>query len=192
MTNLQHIVQHVRDWGSWDFTTKAGLCAYSHAVIVELHSVDPNWGHLVKSEGQNHCVDPLGRNVAVDAALYKATGQIVDFIQGAGERPAGGGNEVAWQVGPEGEYPLSSWLEPVPGGVSPPDVPPVVPGTPPTLPLETLMRFQAIDREIEALHALFQELLDQMTLVNNYIAKPLPEYIGRAPLFGGTVISKPR
>ena len=38
--DLHHIVQQVRDGYAWDFTTEAGLCQYSNAVVVALHATD--------------------------------------------------------------------------------------------------------------------------------------------------------
>ena len=125
MPNLSHVVQAVRDAHMWDFSTQAGLCAYSRTVILALNARDANFGHLVKREDQPHCVDPVGQHVAVDAVLYRATGQIADFIESAGPRPRRlengdenpdyPGNAVAWSVGAEGEYPPSSWIAPVSG-----------------------------------------------------------------------------
>lgn len=130
----QSIVQLVRDRGGWDFRTKAGLCAYSNAVVVALHAADPAYGHLSKSEGQNHCVDPIGRNVAVDAAFYKPTGQAFDFIGSAGYGDPPPENKVWWGTeDPVGKYAPADWLEPVAGAPAPPPIvvapPPVV--TPP-------------------------------------------------------------
>ena len=59
--DLQHVIQYVRDSQAWDFTTKDGLCAYHNACVYALSTNDPEFGHLVKNEGQNHCTDPAGR-----------------------------------------------------------------------------------------------------------------------------------
>jgi len=177
--NFQHVVQQVRDAQVWDFSTKAGLCAYGNAVVVALHGVDPNFGHLVKFAGQNHCVDPDGRLCAVDVTLYKATGQIVDFILSAG---VGSPNEVVWGVGPEGEYGPERWFAPVPSGPTPP-------GPPPPDPLEP--RVVALELELT-------EILNQIGILNRQLAdldaavvrKPLPDYTGR--LFGFSITSRPK
>lgn len=113
--NYQTVVQSVRDSRTWDFTTKEGLCAYTNAVIVALYEVDPQFGCLVKTEGQNHCTDPIGRLCATDVALYKVTGQVVDFIASAGYGTPPPSNDVVWMEGPMYEYPASSWFAPVPG-----------------------------------------------------------------------------
>jgi hypothetical protein len=131
----QSIVQMVRDRGGWDFRTKAGLCAYSNAVVVALHAANPDYGQLLKSEGQNHCVDPLGRNVAVDATLYRPTGQAFDFIGSAGFGDPPPENKVWWGTeDPVGKYSAAEWLEPSAGVGGPPPVvtpPPVVVVPPP-------------------------------------------------------------
>lgn len=125
--DLRHVVDEIRHGFEWDFTTDAGLCAYSRTVILALNAHDPDFGHLVKREAQPHCLDPLGRLAAVDVALYARTGQVVDFIKSGGKRPRlledgtpnpeYPGNDVAWTVGPEGEYPTASWFAPVNGRI---------------------------------------------------------------------------
>lgn len=115
MVDRSDLVRAVRNSRAWDFRTREELARYNNAVVVALHAADPNWGHLSKSEAQNHSVDPLGRRHAVDAALYKANGQIVDFIGSAGFDPDNPPpNPVAWSVGPEGEYGQDRWFSPVP------------------------------------------------------------------------------
>jgi len=114
MPNLQYVVQQVRDSQAWDFTTKDGLCSYCNACVYALYQVDPGFGHLTKSDGQNHCVDPDGRNCATDVALYKPTGQICDFIVSAGFGTPPPPNDVCWFPGEMNEYPASSWFAPVP------------------------------------------------------------------------------
>lgn len=104
------IVQVVRDSRQWDFSSDEGVCAFSHAVVVALHTANADFGHLRKRADQNHCVDPLGRNVAVDVTLYRPTGQVVDFIRNVGP---GTENAVAWTVGPVNEYTVADWLAPV-------------------------------------------------------------------------------
>jgi hypothetical protein len=122
--NLEHVVHSVRNSRTWDFSTKDGLCQYQNAVVCELYANDPNFGQLTKTEGQNHCTDPAGRYCATDVALYKPTGQVIDFIVSAGYGTPPPGNEVCWHVGPEHEYASDSWFAPVAEGgeiVSPPE-----------------------------------------------------------------------
>lgn len=117
--NLEHIVHGVRNSQTWDFSTKDGLCSYQNAVVVALHATDANFGQLVKTEGQNHCTDPAGRYCATDVALYRPTGQVIDFIVSAGYGTPPPGNEVCWHVGPEYEYTADKWFEPIAAGESP-------------------------------------------------------------------------
>ena len=202
--NLVTVVQQVRASKIWPFRSKEQLCAYTQAVIKALHATDSNFGNLVKSEGQNHCTDSQGRHHATDVALYKSTGQIVDFISSAGFEPdlskPEPGNDVTWGVGPEGEYPESSWFAPEPGGTVP--IPPVEPPVDPSLAgrvtdLESRAGYhQSLIANLFKLH---DEVVSQITAINNQIAtqvvlKPLPEYVGSFRIFGFnvTIVSRPR
>ena len=165
MTNLQHVVQDVRDRGGWDFTTQAGLCAYSRAVITALHLVDPEWGFLTKTEGQNHCDLAPGVFVAVDAALYRATGEIVDFIGSAGYGTPPPENAVAWSVGPLGEYGPARWLAPDPRPASPPgpgpDPSPVLPPA-----VDLTLRVVELELALIAVRALLETYRRRMEDIN--------------------------
>jgi hypothetical protein len=158
--NLKAIVQQVRNSRAWDFTMKAGLCAYSNAVVVALHAADPRFIHLGKTASQNHCVDPLGRRHAVDAALFVETGQAMDFIENASFgllRPA---NNVTWGTkDPVGKYPPDRGFVPVGEVPPPPEEEPELPPDPippPPSDLGTQMRLNAINLELEALHDLLE------------------------------------
>src|SRR5688500_8618402 len=109
--NLKSVVQSVRDSQQWPFRSKADLSAYTQACIRALHTADEKFGNLIKSEAQNHCRDSQGRRHATDVALYRPTGQIIDFITSAGFEPDPSKpepeNAVTWGVGHEGEYPES-------------------------------------------------------------------------------------
>mgnify|MGYP001562636776 CR=1 FL=1 len=201
--NLKHVVEQVRASQPWPFRSKEQLCAYSHACIVALFNTDSNFGKLKKVPAQNHCVDPSGKLGAVDVALYKPTGQIVDFIASAGFEPdptkPEPPNTVTWNEGPVGEYGPDSWFAPT-GGTTPP------PTEPPNTELEA--RVTQLEFEVHSLQSQMNDILtihipgfqSQITelakqiadLHTLFVAKPLPEYIGRAPIFGGTVISRPR
>lgn len=196
--DLQHIVQAVRDSTAWDFTSKAGLCAYSNAVVNALYAEDSGFGHLTKSEAQNHCTDTLGRRHAVDVALYLNTGQVVDFIQSAGYGVPPPENAVSWNVGPENEYPPSSWFAPD-GSSTPPDPPPDPPDD-----SELEPRVEALEAQVQVLVAvnqsqsdIIEEITHQIGLLNTQLAQldaatvkqPLPAYKGRN--WAGTVISNP-
>lgn len=187
--NLSEVVVSCRNAWVLGFGTKELLCAYAHSVVVALHTHDPNFGHLRKVEGQNHCVDPLGRIVGVDVALYKPTGQIVDFIVSAGTGE-GAPNAASWNVGPEGEYGEGDWIEPVDDGAVDPPGPTDPPGDHAALEqrvsvLERLVMLQqeqmvAIDARHVALH---NELTQQMTGLNAGFAKvDRRRYVGKARL----------
>ena len=194
--DLKHVVQRVRDSKTWPFRSKADLCAYTHACIVALHEADPNFGNLEKAPAQNHCVDASGRRHATDVALYKTTGQIVDFISSAGFEPDPSlpepENAVSWHEGPENEYPQSMWYAPVgsvPGPVDPP------PGPVPN-PLE--VRVATLEAQIASANLAILQNAERMEAINtrfdaeskDNVKKPLPDYVGR--LFGFTVTSRPR
>lgn len=195
--NLVHIVQQVRASQSWPFRSKEQLCAYSHACIVALHNTNPDFGKLRKIPAQNHCVDPSGLLGAVDVALYKPTGQIVDFISSTGFEPNPSlpepPNSVTWGVGPENEYGPNDWF--APGNTTP---------NPPSNELEqriSMLEGQMnvlLNVHVSGLQSQITELAHQIAELHQlFVSKAelkslLPEYEGRAPLFGGTVISRPR
>lgn len=180
--NLKHIVQSVRDSHAWDFSIREGLCAYSNAVVVALHEADPDFGHLLKSSGQNHCLEPGGRRRAVDAALYKPTGQAVDFIGNAG---VGSANTVTWGTGdPEGKYGPDKWFAPMASGEP---VPVPIPDLPPEdLTLENLQRqvdgliglLQVTGERVIGLEQLHGEVNKQLGLINEAIADLSGRYAG--------------
>jgi hypothetical protein len=194
--NLKHVVQQVRDAQAWDFSTKEALCAYSNAVVVALHAADPNFGHLKKSAGQNHCTDAEGRFCAVDVALYKPTGQVIDFIGSAGINQP---NPVTWNVGPEGEYPADKWFAPVASGEPPAPTP--IPEPAPVVDLEPLrQRIQLLEARAAGFAEIAAEIVKQIGIVNQQIAdlsgKVGQEYegTGKVGFFGGsfTVVSRPK
>lgn len=200
--NLQHVVQAVRDSQPWDFSTKEGLCAYGNAVVVALHAADPAFGHLLKDPGQTHCVDPDGRLCAVDVALHKPTGTVVDFILSAG---VGSENKVVWGPGPAGEYGPDRWFAPIPNSGTPvPD-----PGTPQPADglelrvklLETRMAIaiemaSAALKETAITKQRAEAINDRLIAVDAAAIKELPEYVGsgRVGFWGGsfTVTSRPK
>lgn len=198
--DLQHVVQQVRDSKTWPFRSKEQLCAYTQACIKALHAADANFGNLVKSEGQNHCKDSQDRRHAVDVTLWKPTGQIVDFIASADFQPDPDlpepENNVAWTVGPEGEYPESSWFAPEAGGVPPVD-PPV---DPVPNPLEA--RVAVLEAQIASANLAILRNAERMEAINTRfddeskqnVKKPLPDYVGSVRIFGFNirVVSKPQ
>lgn len=172
--DLKHIIAAVRNSKPWPFRSAADLCRYANACVVALHEEDPNFGHLEKSAGQSHCTDPLGRLTSRDVALYKSTGQIVDFILSAGFEPDPSmpepANAVAWGVGPEGEYGPEKWLMPVAEGSTGPVDPEPEPEPephpePPPPPAPNL------EPRVTALEALLEELVHQQGMTNEAIAR---------------------
>lgn len=197
--NLEHIVHQVRNSQPWDFTTKEGLCQYSNAVVVALHNADPDFGHLSKIPPQNHCLDPLNRPHAVDVALYKPTGQIVDFIISAGFGNPPPPNTVTWHEGPVGEYGPDKWFAPVSDGTTP--------NPPPSDDLEDRVaaleakaaQFEALLQQQQAINEGFQSQITELAkqiadLHQLFVSKAelnslLPNYFGR--LFGFGITSRP-
>lgn len=116
--DMKHVVERVRDSRAWDFTTREEFWAYANACALAIHKKDPDFGELIKTQGQNHRIDPLGRRVAVDCVLYRPTGQAWDFIGSAGYGidPETGKiheNPVSWGTNdPVGFYPPESWRVP--------------------------------------------------------------------------------
>lgn len=62
--------------GGHDLTTKEGCGRFTEACAAALHHVDAGFGHLRKRPGQNQW-----NGHAVDAVLYRQTGQSVDIIR---------------------------------------------------------------------------------------------------------------
>jgi hypothetical protein len=118
----KQFVQRIYDNGDYDLTTKAGCGDFTRDVAEKLYEEDPNFGELLKSSGRTHVVDRLGRRVAVDAGLYKATGQSVDVIGSSASPNA----KPAWTVD-KPRYKDKDWAKPAGAGVSGPDPDPVEP-----------------------------------------------------------------
>lgn len=116
--NHEAVIDAVYARGGWDLTTKAGCGKFREACAWALHQIDPLWGDLKKKASQNNY---LGR--AVDAVLWKGTGQAVDIIvksESADARPG-------WQVDIP-RYSDADWLMPV--AVSEPEPEPEPPPIP--------------------------------------------------------------
>lgn len=206
--DLKHVVQQVRNagpngnGGPWPFRSKAQLCAYTQACIRALHAVDPNFGNLRKIPAQNHCEDAQGNLHATDVALYKTTGQIIDFIASAGFEPDPSlpepGNGVTWGVGPEGEYGPEKWFAPGDAETNPGPGP--VDPTPVPNPLEP--RVLALEQDLQNLKAVVEANKNRMEAINarfdaeslENVKKPLPDYVGTIRLLGFSfnVVSRPR
>lgn len=192
--NISSVVRQVRLSFPERFDSKDQLCAYAHAVVVALNQVDGNFGHLRKVEAQNHCVDPLGRIVGVDVALYKPSGQIIDFISSAGFGPDAPNNPT-WNVGPEGEYTAADWIEPVDDGAEPGPGP--VDPPPNTSDLKARVavleaKCRIYETQITSLYALHEEVSKQIGSHNEFLAKlDRRRFIGkvRVPYFGTLTVN---
>lgn len=188
--DMGYIVDMVYGRG-WDFSTLRGFCDYTNAVVVALHAADERWGHLTKSEGQNHCTDRQGRLHSVDAAMWRPTGQTVDFIGSAG---VGSENKPSWGINVNDAYPPDRWFTPDSAVVDPPIDPPG-PVDPPKPPAPDNTRIAALEQLVE-LHRqrmeAINERFDNESKLN--VRRPLPDYVGTASIFGYriTVTSRPK
>jgi hypothetical protein len=111
--NRFDLVQAVFNRGGHDLKTKDGCGRYTEACAAALYAVDPRFGHLKKRPGQNQV-----NGHAVDAVLFKATGQAVDIISDSESDQA----KPAWGVDIP-RYTAADWYAPS-GVVIPPDDPP--------------------------------------------------------------------
>jgi hypothetical protein len=125
--NLFHVVEQAHDaFGPLTSPERCGK--FTEYVVPLLAAIDPNFGHLRKMPGQTQF-----NGHAVDAALYKATGQAIDIIgaskKASPETPA----QPSWGVEEEARYTDSAtyWIAAVtlPGGdeesdTNPPSQPP--------------------------------------------------------------------
>lgn len=116
-TQVVHQVAVGRHLGSHEAN-----CAFTHAVAVELHAMDPRFGLLNKRPGQNQCPDAT----AVDAVLFLppfGLATAVDIIV-ASDSP---GAHPGWTLD-EPRYSAADWRAPVapnPGPAPTPNPPPV-------------------------------------------------------------------
>jgi hypothetical protein len=100
--------------------TRAHVGEFTERAALRLHAIDPDWGLLSKSPGENQW-----NGHGVDSLIYKATQQVVDILSSAGaaddhERTPEQRNEAArptWIHQPK--RPNNNWMAPVPVGGSP-------------------------------------------------------------------------
>jgi hypothetical protein len=150
--NYKAIVQKIYDIGTYDLTTKEGCSLFTRDVAAHLYGFDANFGELLKSAGRTHAIDPLGRRVAVDAILYRPTGQAVDVIGSSASPKA----KPSWTVD-QPRYTDKDWAIPARAGggtgTTEPPAPPPPPPPPATDPeVDTLKEVvSAIIRAIEDL-----------------------------------------
>lgn len=129
--------------GDYDLTTKEGSGLFTRDVAAYLHDLDADFGELLKSRGRTHVIDPLGRRVAVDAVLYKKTGQSVDVIGSSASPKA----KPAWTVD-KPRYGEKDWAWPA-GSAPKPEPPPApTPEPKPDLVTERLDSFEAVLRAL--------------------------------------------
>lgn len=117
------IVQQTFKAGQYDLTNHDDHAQFVDDVVVDLHGVDPNWGHVIKKPGQTQI-----HGHGEDSALYKLPNNkahAVDFIGGAG------GPDPSLRWGPDLEpfYTHADWLDPADheNGVPHPQPPPTYP-----------------------------------------------------------------
>lgn len=101
--NYASVVQHVYATGSFDLSTREGCGAFTEACALALHALNAEFGHLQKQPEQNQW-----NGHALDAVLYKATGQTVDLILSA-PSPA---SVPQWSVHEDDDYPPALWIDP--------------------------------------------------------------------------------
>jgi hypothetical protein len=134
--------------GPWDLTTHDGCGLFTEAAARALWREDPDFGHLRKTPGHNQY-----NGHAVDAVLYRPTGQTIDLIAFS-ETPQA---RPAWQEDIP-RYSDADWyapdlLEPVPAPVDPPPPPvdpPPPPPRPPVVPIAIITAIVATLGRIEA------------------------------------------
>lgn len=151
------IAQVAVSQGPFGFGDHLENCRFTHAVAVELHSIDPRFGLLNKRPGQNQCPDAT----AVDAVLYlPPTGLAiaVDIIE-ASDSPSA---RPGW-IEDIPRYTAADWRAPI--GPSPiPNPGPVVPTPPDLTPL-----IDALAARVAALEAQAVEQAERADHVNGRI-----------------------
>jgi hypothetical protein len=141
------VVQLVFQTGNFDLSTHDGCGLFTEACARELFKGDPNFGHLKKRPAQNQY-----NWHAVDAVLYRPTGQSIDLVA-ASESPDA---RPAWQEDIP-RYSDADWYAPdvTPGPVDPP-VPVPVPVPTPTPAPSDIARLEA---KIDTLQVTLTQLL---------------------------------
>lgn len=145
--NYFHVVQLVFQTGNHDLTTHDGCGRFTEACARELFKGDPNFGHLKKRPGQNQF-----NGHAVDAVLYKPTGQSIDLIA-ASETPDA---RPAWQEDIP-RYGPDDWFAPdiTPGPIDPPVPTP----TPTPAPIPAPVDLARLESKIDTLQVTLTQLL---------------------------------
>jgi hypothetical protein len=186
--NLFHIVEQAHDaFGPLTSPERCGK--FTEYVVPLLAAIDPNFGHLRKMPGQTQF-----NGHAVDAALYKATGQAIDIIGASKKASIDTPAWPTWGVEEEARYTDSDtyWIAAVtlPGGDEEPDTQPA----PKPVVCHCAERFQNIESLLGQLLPLATVAARESTLASARALKaaerPVPTYRGRAG-FLGTVTLEP-
>jgi hypothetical protein len=94
--------------GNYNLATKLGCCAFTEECARRLHAIDPNWGHVKKTSGQESCARTTQPELhAVDAVFHKGIPEARDIITSSGVP----GAAPAWNL--TGTPPASLWFAPV-------------------------------------------------------------------------------
>jgi hypothetical protein len=176
--------------------TRESVTEFMRIVVPELAKVDPNWGYLSKSTGENGIEIPGFGRVSIDAVAYRGVRTIVDIISSAGDGPGTG--RIGW--GPTDERRDSNLWVPV--ATSPPPPPPPagddLRGLLEELRAELDAAYQEqtvvvlralaeLRAELEATNTASVEIRD---LLRQLVSRPWPTYTTR--LFGQPVTLTPR
>jgi len=104
--------------------TEETVGEFTERSVLALSAVDRNWGHVGKQPGEKQW-----NGHAVDAAKYRTTGQVIDFVIGAG---SGNPTTTTWIEQPSREG--NDWTPPIPVGERPAQGPTPAPGPAPPAP----------------------------------------------------------
>jgi hypothetical protein len=151
MKSYKAVVQTIFNKGQYDLTSKEGCGRFTRQVAYELHKLDAGFGELLKSSGRTHVIDRLGRRVAVDAVLYKPTGQSVDIVGSSASPKA----KPAWTED-KPRYKDSDWAEPAGLGNEPVPVPEPEPQPQPSPDLSK--RIEALEVSLSVHRSVHSEL----------------------------------
>lgn len=145
------IVNAVYARGGFDLTTDEGCGKFTEAVVLQLRSEDVKWGHIRKSPGQHHVVDPQGNLHAVDALMSHFDGRVFDIVVDS----AAPGAKPGWQDKGIGD--LNAWFAPQ-DGPPPLAFPPVI-VTPAPLAIDYSGDLTDIKNKLDNVMRLVEELV---------------------------------
>lgn len=94
--------------GQYNLATKVGCCSFTEECARRLHAIDPGWGHVRKTSGQESCARTTQSDLhAVDAVFNKNIPECRDIIVSSGVPGAAPG----WNI--TGTPPASLWMAPL-------------------------------------------------------------------------------